>query len=360
MQLFMSIGTSASVTFTPAAGTYRVRAKAGIRRYGSTSAEKVDFGGSVLIAGETTSLGKITLNEDYRLLPRTLTVAFVADGATPVTLTLTCTKSYGMTAADGHLLVDDVELVPVVDNLVRSPGFESDAALKCWGAIPEWNDNYAQRYVARGWHLDSDGANNLPWIIDGVQNSYYLRIRGTGCATQEISFVEAGDYRLSLYARKRVYNGSASTYEANPLRMWLAKDGGTNEISRVIPLSTNFCHYSWSFVLPSAGKWTFGIQGMGGTVAYPGERYSAVDEVSIVREKRVAASQYFPDDLTIDVAPGARLHLGFAGTNRISRLRLGSHGANVSGIVTAERFPDCLSGTGCFEVPPRGTVLILR
>ena len=54
----------------------------------------------------------------------------------------------------------------------------------------------------------------------------------------------------------------------------------------------------------------------------------------------------------------ARLRLDFAGTNRIDRLRL--NGVSVSGFIDASHPSGLVSGIGCLEVRPKGTVLMFR
>jgi len=65
-----------------------------------------------------------------------------------------------------------------------------------------------------------------------------------------------------------------------------------------------------------------------------------------------------PETLKLDVATGAKLHLDFAGTGTVQRVRLGS--APHSGILSAETYPDFITGPGCLYVEPRGAVLIFR
>ena len=60
----------------------------------------------------------------------------------------------------------------------------------------------------------------------------------------------------------------------------------------------------------------------------------------------------------MSVAEGARLEVGFEGTNTVRELKLG--GVEIKGVVDVADYPEYLSGQGVFNVVPWGTVISVR
>jgi hypothetical protein len=82
-----------------------------------------------------------------------------------------------------------------------------------------------------------------------------------------------------------------------------------------------------------------------------------IDQVIIEKADETRAPD-IPETLALELADGARLRLDFTGTNRIDRLRL--DGTPVAGYIDASHPSGLVSGIGCLEVRPKGTVLLLR
>ena len=78
----------------------------------------------------------------------------------------------------------------------------------------------------------------------------------------------------------------------------------------------------------------------------------------VIEPVEIAAPTPLRADLAIRVAKGAQLALDAPVTNAVSEVRLG--GRRRSGLITAERFPEFVTGSGALEVPRRGAVVILR
>ena len=148
------------------------------------------------------------------------------------------------------------------------------------------------------------------------------------------------------------------------MRAWIAWTDAsgkacTNVIGEAVSSCTNFVRQAFLFRPPAAGTYTFGIQGVNTTGKDNPASENLVDCVSVK-----AAADFWSDDfplneqLEIKVAVGARLHLGYTGTNVISHLSLGGHGK--SGVISAETDPDFITGPGAIFVEPKGIVIIFR
>ena len=82
-----------------------------------------------------------------------------------------------------------------------------------------------------------------------------------------------------------------------------------------------------------------------------------IDQV-LIKKADETAEPDLPEKLALDLTDGTRLRLDYAGTNRIDQLRL--NGVSVSGFIDASHSSGLVSGIGCLEVRPKGTVLLLR
>ncbi len=93
------------------------------------------------------------------------------------------------------------------------------------------------------------------------------------------------------------------------------------------------------------------------------QAHGILDNLTLVREANVETSGLIvlPRSLEFTLAEGAKLALDFAGTNVVSRLRIG--GKNYRGIVSLATHPELLgtlSGCGTLLVEPKGLILIVR
>ena len=202
-------------------------------------------------------------------------------------------------------------------------------------------------------------------------NKTALEFCQCGTAVKQVAFPEAGTYRLSFSSRSRVwiYATPSMIYSGNQVAFFLVDaNNATNEFYRSPSIcSTNFVFRSALFNVPAAGTYTFGIKGLNGWPLEDGSHlrvgYSAtdvtafIDQVLIEKADETLAPD-IPETLALEVADGARLRLDFAGTNRIDRLRL--NGVSVAGFIDASHPSGLVSGIGCLEVRPKGTVIMFR
>ena len=365
VQLYLKNGSSASVTFTPRKGRYLVQSDIGLWRCTQDFAMEMDALAKVSIAGVETDLGRIEIMNDYTMKSRRYPKAFYVDGTTPVTLTLSSQmnwKSVNSKYTVGQLLFDNVKLVPsdseAFENLVSDGSFASAKRQNpvnsdCWSSSVSTNGFTAQTIICSSGSVDAYGAS---WH----DHDYAAVIVDNSRIFQNISFYESGRHRLSVAARKRVSWGNATEKKSCPVRFWIARDGNTNEIARFSPSVTNFTMYSWAFDVPHPGDdWVFGVEGLGATEAYPGKDMNTlIDDISIVYEPISANVPDIPETLEVEVAQGAKLRLDYPGMSTVEKVRLG--GVKRSGVISAETFPEYITGDGALYVLPKGTVLVVR
>ncbi len=353
VQLYLMDGAAASVTFTPPAGRYFVQSDIGLwRTTGESSLNMAAYATVTPAGGGATSLGKIGIYNEYMLKRRLFPTAFSVDGATAITLTLTATNQ--TTAKTGHLLFDNVRLVPASstysENLIANGSFSSQTD---WNYVnlngsltPE--ASWKPRRLEAVNSVTAYGAN---WL-DG----WCLLVVDHGLVTQNVQFHEAGRYRLRVAARKRVSWNSPTAKATDPILFWVARGGETNEIARFAPAVTNFTEYSWAFNVPAAGNdWTFGIEGLGESGK---DANTLIDAISIVRDPVSSETPAMDEGTSVHVSSGAKLRLDFPGTNKIERLVL--DGRAYQGVVTAKDAPAYLSGDGAFFILPKGTLVIIK
>jgi hypothetical protein len=130
------------------------------------------------------------------------------------------------------------------------------------------------------------------------------------------------------------------------------------EIGTFRAWTTNFAERVAYFRVPTAGDYTFRIEG---TVTTAGaDRMARLDGVSIKRVKEETYAASTPDiqeSTSIEIASGAKLRLDFPGNLKLDAVKYA--GRSYSGVLTAENCPFIL-GPGSLDVKPKGTVLIFR
>lgn len=199
-----------------------------------------------------------------------------------------------------------------------------------------------------------------------TKNGYYVCDRGF--IKQSVTFPCAGRYRLRYHVRGR-YTTAESPQDkycqGYAMKAYLAYGGVTNKIDEYSIGFSNFVARTAYFnVTDASHAYEFQI----GDVNNPSEthvrdRSGYVDGISIVYagESPSPAEMSFPDDIELNVAAGAKLGLGFAGQVRINKLKVA--GRKLKGIVSAETYPDLVTGPGSFEVTgqyDKGMVILLR
>jgi len=198
-------------------------------------------------------------------------------------------------------------------------------------------------------------------------------------AVQSVSFPTPGLYRLRLamHTRRTKNKGTAYlTYAYNPLRAWLADaEGNTNEIAWTeypraiasdtlyLACSTNFVEHAFTFLVPEAGVYTLGIQGVAGASGYTPVNSATMDSNALVDGVWIGKVEALetPDlskKLAVSVEAGARLRLDFAGTNRVGSVTLGDR--SYSGVIDARRAPAFIEGPGALMVLNTGSIISIR
>ena len=106
-----------------------------------------------------------------------------------------------------------------------------------------------------------------------------------------------------------------------------------------------------AIVIDEPGDWTLNVQNTS-------SGWVALDEFSLVRSADAADATGDWDEIVVNVAQGAKLDLDYVGTNKVDTVRLGNH--RRTGIISAETYPDFVTGSGALEVTPIGTMMIFR
>ena len=352
---------SATVTFTPPSGRHFLRAD--LARYYQVAGNLT----ATAIVGEAApvTLGTVAVANTL-MRACTWPTAFEADGKTSVSITFAFTRKSGSASASTGVLLDDVRLVGSnVNNgeYLRNGSFETTSSLRNWAA--DWS-----RIVVS----DNDEAkigiesvqpySYLPNVFapDRIDGKYFIYLGRNGGAKQDVTFDQAGRYRLSFYHALSVRAYSNAHYaKSTPLRAWLAKGGVTNVIGTTGSFSnTNFVQTVWEFDVPEAATYVFGIQG---TMDVTTEPNACVDALSIRRvdtTKFVETAPSFDPDTAVRIDAGARMRLSFEGTQKIRRLVLGGTSVGYGEIDIAD-YPEYFEGKGKFDVEPtRGLLILVR
>ena len=361
---FISAHGSASVTFTPPAGTYHLKARivdwgaeywfnGGSSQYWhnvpkvSALVERAGGGGSE-------SWGVVNGARYHGIADRLWPTAVSFDGEESVTLTIRNTETVSA------CLLDDLELIPVdqpykTGNLIVNGGLEEGYA--GWSVFL---DKTGKQYAG----ADFQSYSTLPgnWGYSIYEGTRCLKLQNKGCAYQTVSFPTKGLYRLRFHARIRP---DYPWYGFNSLRAWVHPDGDnskTNVIGWTAMPSTNFVEHSFVFEVPSAGNYRVALQGMGNPAFKDSTNEdcsSIIDGVSLEQvTETFAATPNMPKDLNIKVSDGALLSLDFSGTQTVRRLVLG--GVPYSGLVTEATDPEHLAGRGALLVEPPGLIISIH
>ena len=346
---------SATVTFTPPAGEWFVRADvARYFRHNGTLSVSAAFG------GDSHDLGSVPVDGSL-MKPKTWPVSFVADGNTSVALTFSFARSEGVTSPhQTGAFLDDVRLVPCgpdTEYLVN-PGFETRVS-------GNWAKDWTKITDAAAGTASVQPYSYLPNVFsaDQIQGGYFIYLERDGGAAQDVTFNQAGWYRLSFYASlsRRAFAPDGGWYSRpSPVRAWLAQGAVTNVIGNTGYFSnTNYCQYVWDFKVPAAGTYTFAVQGTETNKGYN----ACLDALSIRRMDGeglvLPEERTFAEDTIVQVDEGARLRVAFEGTNTVRRIVLGGKSLG-SGVFNVADYPGYLDGYGTFLVKQRGVVINIR
>ena len=374
--LMLGDQVSATTTFTPPAGKWRLRQRlqrAFVYASGSFSyiADKsATCKASVTAGGKTTDLGQISdgvlLNDVTKMKRYDYPTEFETDGVTPVTLTLTTANT------NVGVLVDDLELVgenSIADRegeLVKNGGFEDTAAVGWTSYTPPMPEGQIER------HWNGTG---FRYYIDTSSAYGAIRYEGMRCcmfknlcgAKQEIVFPKEGLYRLRFGFRSRA-DGSNYANGDFAVKLWRGAD--TNQLAFInYQYQRNFAEREYLFRVPEAGSYTLGFENYGrhnGAGTFDNEATCFIDGVSVcLVDWTVPETLSINEGAKISVADGATLNLAFTGTNKVRSVFFGGKGvlsrfAGQTPIVNSRTCPDFVSGPGSLELKPRGMMLLFR
>lgn len=354
---FSGNGSELTTSFVPPAGFWRFQADACVWMISSGNCQTYDLAAKIRVGdGKWQTLGSLTV-ADHKLLPRIWPGKFAVDGKTTVSLTVTGSISAGK--AFGHALIDNLALIPIDgQNILDDPSFEN----RSW----EFFRTPKPENVSASDYLDYDSSTCRYYYtrdrLDGVTS---VRIVNDDRVFRDVMLANAGLYRLTANMTTRCNPQMPISFDkgANPIAVYLARDGVTNWIGRTEAIATtNFNEYAYQFrVKPGEEGWySVGFQGL---TEWDGvqrtDRTSVIDGVMLC-EFETEGSVALHKDIEIDVNPGAKLRLDFDGTNRISSLRIG--GRFYSGLVSSETCPqlrDSLCGRGTLDVRRDGIIIFI-
>ena len=344
----------AVTTFTPPAGTWYVRADVG--RY---HANKAVLQATAQVGdGDVQDLGSKTILA-HKLKPTHWAKPFTVDGTQSVTLSLVFTgEAKSDNATPPGCMVDNVVLSRRnPEELIVNGGFEGADPLAGWKLAFSDSANkwYSNSYDTKDATVRNAFVSDRP--PEGGQTQMVVVNRSV--LTQPVTFGDDGWYEVSWWSHRR-----RDRWYEPAMRAWIAWTDAsgkacTNVIGEAVSSSTNFVRQAFLFRPPAAGTYTFGIQGVNTTGKADPASENLVDCVSVK-----AAADFRSDDfplneqLEIKVAAGARLHLGYMGTNVIRHLSLGGHGKG--GVISAETDPDFITGPGALVSELKGSLILIR
>lgn len=212
--------------------------------------------------------------------------------------------------------------------------------------------------------------DDVAWGSVRYDDVYRVGIRNRG-AIHRTEHLTAGTYRLSVASIGRFfrYNDQpeelVQCYSDNRFEAWFGTTDGavTNVIGQFgVGHAERWSQHTFLFTVPEDGDWLIGFRGLcESDASFDGQHvwsHGGLLDGLVIEPVAIAAPTPLREDLTIRVAKGAQLSLDAPTTNAVAEVRLG--GRRRSGLITAERFPDFITGPGALEVPRRGAVIILR
>ena len=278
---------------------------------------------------------------------------FTAPANTPLTLQLSGTSGKCM------MLVDDLQ-VAKCENLIRNGSFEEgDTAAYTtngWTVfIPTGTAPiiYATTLGEQGNYGAAFGTNTFDGDcrcrVSSVTNA-------NGYVKQTVTFAAGGTYRLAFHATSRTQLSPAygtSLRGCNPMRVWIARDGVTNDLAYVTTSDDQFRRYEELFSIPAAGDYEIGFEGQAWE-----DRTSLIDAVSVVKVSVDETWSPFAKNIGFVVASGAKLQLNFIGTRKVDSLVYNGYG--LTGDVNSATHPEFVLGSGTLYCAPRGTLFSVR
>ncbi len=354
-------GSAAENTFTVSRdGVWRLRLAAAVIRAKTNCAGSIGLTGEIVRGDDVSSLGSVTVTA-HHLQDFTLPNAVSLTAGETVTLRLRMTWTYNASSAQScQAVVDDLVFVDATTsadsvNLITHGDFEGANG---WNFVTY--AKVASHITGNRIYLYTYCNANFGYAV--YEGNYWCAIVQNDITWRTFNVPEAGRYRLTYYAHSRQDNPRGSG--DNPVyAFWVDPDepAKTNIIGRSLVTSTNFVQCTHTFMLPQKDGLIFGLQGGSSHIAgvaelTAGDRTTIVDGVSICRAPDALPD--VPENLSVAVATGAKLVLDFDGELTLASCRLGSVGR--SGEITAEKYPQYLSGPGRLYVKPRNLVILIR
>lgn len=288
---------------------------------------------------QTVTLGTVTVTESQVGVAQTLTVAGAMAGAVA--------------------FLDDIRFTPGV-RVVN--GFASDG----WSIVQPESDV-------------QDGSGKICWLTaDDVSwgatrygdDAVRVGIRNRG-AIHRTERLAAGTYRLSVASIGRFYRYGglsedlAQRFSDNSFEAWFGTTDGavTNVIGRFgVGHAERWQQHSFLFTVPETGDWRIGFRGLRESdKSYDGvnvQSHGGILDGLVIEPAARGEDAALAKGLAIRVAAGAKLFLDAPTTNAVSEVRLG--GRRRHGVVSAETFPEYVTGPGALLPADRGAVVVIR
>lgn len=354
MMTFFGSGAKAQTVFTPPAGTWRLRAK--IAENGQNPVHGLTA--DAVVGGTSVSLGSVSPKTKVFSTFDFTGGTIVADGQTPVTLTLVYTRTgdAGTGSKRTALYLDDVELVradvPKNGCTILARADRDDHRSLAWGTFSPTSSD-----IATG----VDYETYPSYAGDGYGGKLGLIVRNSGLLYFDYTFPGPGTYRFTFFA-----NNVLTAAGVNPLRVWIADAAETNLLGVVRARAASEVEYAFTFRIPEGGSYArrIGLQGSNRDWMDEEGKNSGdvvVDNVSVAKVPEadlIETDTVFAPETAISVADRAKLELDFIGTNAVASVRLG--GRSAQGLISAKTHPDFLSGPGALYVAPRGTLILIK
>ena len=180
-----------------------------------------------------------------------------------------------------------------------------------------------------------------------------------------------GTYRLSVASIGRFYRYGGQSedlvqcYSGNRFEAWFGTTDGavTNVIGQFgVDAVERWRQHAFYFTVPADGDYLIGFRGLcESDTAFNGKNvwsHGGLLDGLVIEPATIVAPTTLNKELTLSIATGAKLALDASVTNVVSEIRLG--GRRRSGFITAERFPEFVTGPGALYVPPKGLAIIIR
>ena len=365
MLLLLRTQAYAKTTFTVPAGRYYLRGKCarnannftcnGSERNASSDPGVVHAKLTLEGSASTKDLGSVVLY-GRRMASTTWPEVFEVPFEQTVTLELEQTRTSGSALIDDLVFVREAQALDDSGILKCGGGEEATAGIWTFSGDKSYFTNSAADR-----RMYDQGGNTGYYGWSGFEGSYVFSFQCCGIARQQVKFPEAGLYRFTCHARTRA---DSTAYSGNAIRFWFSRVGSsvTNVIDTMpAPYACNFLERSYTFTVPEAGDYYFGLTGQGVPgAAANADRMTYLDGMSIHRvTEAVDDVPAIPEGLRIRVASGARMVLDFKGTNVVRSVKLGNT-LLTSGVVDGRSHPDFIGGSGALRVVSEGLVIVVQ